>query len=511
MNIPKLDERKRNIKRKLIKFFTNKHNLMLLAVLLLAFIPRVMWFNVNEAVWWDEADYLAGAKVIGKGLDLAYNFNPRRPFFLSLFWGGLIALGANDMVLHFSVLVFSMIAVYLTYLIGKSLLNKNAGLIAAAMLSVFWLHLFHTARLLTDVVGLTFLLASVFYFLKGYVDKKGKKYIWLAGIFFGLSVFTRASLLMMGFPFFVLALIKDKWKILFNKHLWLAVILALLVISPFFIYLSTKYDNPIQKFTGSGGGEIRWQYGINILSFFENIHIIYSVVHPTFFILFIIGLIFSLDIFLGIDLLFKKGEKRLRKKLFILVFMLTAYVFFSLTHPYIDEPRYIFSTFVGMFIFAGIGLEKIRRFIAKYSKIIAIIIVILILVIGSYPNLKHANDLIKNKSTSYAPVKYAGEWLKKYTNVDETIISESLYQNMYYSERKTYAMRANWEPNNFTKLIRDKKISYVVVSLFEPGFTPEWLYYYPIEHPEQFAPVQAYYLDEERNQLALVIYKVLKH
>ena len=76
-------------KETVMKFLGNKdiHTYLLIALLIFAFILRLMYFNIDQAVWWDGADYLTGAKVIGQDLPLNhYEFNPRRPFFLSVFW-----------------------------------------------------------------------------------------------------------------------------------------------------------------------------------------------------------------------------------------------------------------------------------------------------------------------------------------------------------------------------------------------------------------------------------------
>lgn len=64
-------------------FFSDKYNLMLLGVLLLALILGLMYFTINKALWWDEAEYLSIAKHWAFGVPFGVSFI-RPPSFLRL-------------------------------------------------------------------------------------------------------------------------------------------------------------------------------------------------------------------------------------------------------------------------------------------------------------------------------------------------------------------------------------------------------------------------------------------
>ena len=40
----------------------NKSDILLIVILLLAFLIRLKYFNINTGIWWDEAEYLVMAK-----------------------------------------------------------------------------------------------------------------------------------------------------------------------------------------------------------------------------------------------------------------------------------------------------------------------------------------------------------------------------------------------------------------------------------------------------------------
>jgi len=496
-NSDKEDEVKtlENRKDKLKSFFKNKniYTYLLIALLLFAFILRLTYFNVNEAVWWDGADYLTGAKVWGQNLDLNYDFNPRRPFFMSLFWAGFYKLGLGEVSLHFSEVMFSMLGIFLVYLIGKEMFNKKVGLIAGFGMSVFWLHLFHTARLLSDIPALTFWLATVFFFYKGYIKKENSKFIWLAGFFFGLTLFTRTAYAIMLFPLMVYIISKEKLGFLKNKNFWIAVVLAFLAISPYIIYNFAIYDNPIEKITGLGSGEDRFRGAGNFMRLFYNLPIFHSTLFWTFLVLSILGFVMFFDLIVGFDMIFK--NEKIRKRLFLLVWILTPYVFHSLTAVAINEPRYLFASFAGLFIVFGYGVMFGYNKIKKYNKYIAMVFLIVILIVGGYGQLAHADRSIKSKATSYKEVKDAGVWLYQNTEYGDKVVSQSIYQNMYYSERYTFDFHSEegkLTEEEFNLKVKELKPKYMVVSVFEPGFTPDWAYSYGERNKDKVKPVIGY-------------------
>ena len=103
-------------------------------------------------------------------------------------------------------------------------------------------------------------------------------------------------------------------------------------------------------------------------------------------------------------------------------------------------------------------------------------------------------------------------------------MTASIVQNQYYSERQSYSFYGNntgiescWDltgalnlskfcqeetEKRFEARLEEINPSYIIVSVFEPVFTPQWAYTYGERH--NLTVVQAY---SQGNQPMLVIYK----
>jgi len=520
--MPEIEERKRDIIEVLKRYFSDWRNVVFVLVLLLSLVLRFNYYNVNVAQWWDEADYTTGAKVIANS-ELReslsqYTFNPRRPFFTSLFWGGILFFGGNDTALHFSVLLFSIIGVWLTYLIGKELFNKEAGIIGSLILGISWVHLFYTARFLTEIVATTFYLAAAYFFIKGFVKDDNWKMCALAGLFFGLSWFTRSQMIMMIVPFVVYLFLKDKFRLFLNKKVYITLLLILIAMSPFFLYL-LSFENPIKTYSGVGTGRFE---GGGLKGFIENTAIILNSFQGLFFTLLLIGLVaYGIDIVLGYDFIWK-GDKEILKKIFVLLWVLMPWLFFGLTFNRGLEDRYFIPSFPIAFLIIGFLLIKAKELFEKYvnfkySKFVAYAIILLILTYGANTQLKTADDLIKARANTFDLTKYAGEWIKERSDSKDSVVSASKYQNMYYSERDTFPFcEDNKCRENETIFIDKLKVinpKYVVVSVYEPGFTPQWAYTIGQRYSNLLGPVKAYCQEpgcEKGGAPLLIVYEYTK-
>ncbi|HLC55050.1 MAG TPA: glycosyltransferase family 39 protein [Candidatus Nanoarchaeia archaeon] len=513
-------------KQKLWSLLKNKQVWVIAAILVFAFILRYVVAISNEppAQWWDSGDYLTGAKEIWNIAEYdTYTLSPRRPFFLSVLWGFFLKLGGDDTILLFVSVLFSLAVVWLTYKIAKTLFSQEVAWISAILSAVFWQYIFHTTRLLTDIPSLAFMLASLYFFWQGYGEERSKKDLIFAGLFFGLAWFTRAASLIYIVPLFAVVLVKDRWKFVLNKKLWLMVLVAVIAISPFIIWLFAEFENPVQKFTGIGGTEQRFAGRGQLKYLWENLdHIANDVFSPAiagkFFsarflgFLAILGVFFlSSSLFFGFDVMWKTKSKELLKRWFLLVWLLTPYVFYSLTGAGVED-RYLFGMFPVLFMAFGEALVRLKNAI-KQNKAIAYAIIVLILLAIGYFQVDVGISSAKSARYGFAEIAYAGAWIKANSDSDDAVITSSKYQNMYYSERNTYPFVEKAEDrenaSSFIPYLEKINPKFVVVSVYEPAFTPPWAYAFPQEHPELFQPMQAYY--DSSNNPRLVIYGYMKH
>ncbi len=489
----------------------NKYFIILIIILALGFFLRLYYFNVNSAVWWDESDYLLEAKKIALGdshTELKdYDLNPRRPFLLPLIWAGLYSVGGGETSFRFVELLFSFATLVLIYLFGKELFDKKIALIATFLMSVFWLDLFVTGRLLTDTPSAMFWILTLYLFYKGYLKENANhKYLWLAGISFGLAVFSRAASLLMIIPLGLIIVLKDKFNFIKNKNIWIAGVLSVLVMTPFLIWLGLNYDSPIQKFTGIGESRFSWGMGFKgILGFLYNFPTHYLLY--ILFILFIIGLLYLLfNLIIGADFLFKKeGEKQ--RKLFLLLIWIIVPIYFFGYWPGALEDRYILGIFPAVFYLVAFGAMNLYNYISKYQKPIALVIVLFLIIFGAYYQFDYGRSIIDSKKNSYLEIKEAALWVKERSTKEDYTFTISYPQHLLYSERPTYALGGLDTKEKFEAKVKELKPKYMILSAYEAVITPPWMLNYPMENKDKMQPVQAYFMDEEQTKPLVVIYE----
>ncbi len=219
------------------------------------------------------------------------------------------------------------------------------------------------------------------------------------------------------------------------------------------------------------------------------------------FPIFIFGLVLFLDFFLGLDLIFE--NRLLQKKIFTLLWIVMPTVGYAVQgaggQSYLD-PRYLIVCAPAIFFVTGYGLVKIYDYVkdkVKYGKWIALGVILIILGIGGYSQLVYAREMIDSKKESYLQVKEAALWMKANSVPGDVIISNSIPQTMYYSDRPVYMMDKFNE-----KEILEKNPKYLVVSVYEKS--PEWFYEYPEKN--NLKPVRIYTLDGKMP--SLVIYQM---
>jgi hypothetical protein len=500
----KIEKRKSRILEKFNRWLEKEGNKLFLGIFIFSIIVRLYFFfqTLDQAVWWDAGDYLSQAKYIGGLIKFEYIFNPRRPFFLAVLWGTLFRLGFGETMLRITELLFSIFGILGMYLIGKKMFNYKVGLISSFLLAIFWQHLFFSFRLMTEIPTLTFFLFAMYFFWRGYVKKEKPKIILpLFGLFLGLSLLTRGGTLMMGLSLFLFLITTDKLKFLKNKYLWISGLIFALVMSTFFIFIYFQSGgNPVKQYVGIGEGRFSARKAMGLPGILT-----YSGFFPEYLgwallIPFLLGLlIFLSDIFIRLDLIWKDNLK-LKKNLFLFFWIIVPFLFHSIVIGHM-EPRYLIMAFPPFFIILSQGLLKIKDIAEKYQKQLGLILIVLILILGSFYQLNRASSIIQNKKESYMEVKRAGLWIKENSSPGDVILSMSIFQNMYYSERKTLRIPQN--QTEFHEMVDELKPEYYVVSIFENH--PSWTYSYPEETPSLF-PVKVY---KKQNKPVLIIYKFL--
>lgn len=494
-------------------WFANPYNKLFLLILIAAFVIRLWVFfkTSQQPLWWDEADYMSTAKRWGLDLNIRDTWYYRRGFLWPLATSLFFKFGLGEIGVRFLEVLFSTGIIALTYILVSMIFNKKIALLVTLASAVSWIYLFFTGRIMTEIPATFLLLTAAIFFWKGYVLNQNRKFIWLFGLFLGLAILIRFQFAMMVFPFIIFIFVKERFKALKNKDLWISAFVLLLVFLPLFIIYTKHYGNifvDIPKHYFDVGVEeptAHWKWKGLFYYFIKSDGLLYMLSWPLL-ISFLLGcLIYFSDLILGFDKIFKSLE--LQKKIFVLFFILVPFLVLGYMSEYIEQ-RYIMSTLPFLFSLVAIpfiSLEKLTK-----EKIYAYAL-ILIFLAALIPNITTATSLIDSKLTSYGEVKESALWMKANSNPGDVIIGTSLPQTTYYSERSVYTYGTQSDlskfktPAELDTLIQETNPRFFVISAIEP-WTPEWAYTYGENHKDTMKIVQAYM---SGNQPVLVIYEFI--
>ena len=153
--------RKSNINKFLFGWVKDNYDKAFVGVLVLAFILRFIIFlkTMDQAIWWDAADYLATAKrwagINPHFIDMWYY---RRGFFWPLFGAFFFWIGIGEIGIRISVLFFSAGIVASSYFLVSKMFGKKHALLTSIALSFSWVYLFFSGRPLTNLPATFFLI-----------------------------------------------------------------------------------------------------------------------------------------------------------------------------------------------------------------------------------------------------------------------------------------------------------------------------------------------------------------
>ena len=267
-----------------IMFRQDKFNTTLLIILLCGLILRIYVSSDHYLHDWDERYHALVAKnLMQHPLKPTLYDNPILPYDYKD-WGSnyvwlekppvplwFIALsiytfGNNEFAVRFPSLILSLLAIYLTYLIGCYLFDKKTGLMAAFFHSINGL-LIEVAggRLSSDHVETCFIffieLAILFCVLS--IIKKNKYYLsFLIGVFTGLAILSKWFPALIVFPVWITgAILSGRFTLREGiKNVSLILIGFILTAAPWFIYILNQYPNEarwvIHKFLFAYSGVI---------------------------------------------------------------------------------------------------------------------------------------------------------------------------------------------------------------------------------------------------------------
>ncbi len=478
-------------KEKIKNWLSNKYNLSFLGIFLFAIAIRIYYFTITKTqpLWWDEADYMAYAKNLA-GLPVDWIITPQHnsifPFIVSWFF----RLGISEPTIKFVLEVIpSIFLILLTYYLCTQMYNdKRIALISSFIIAVFWPILFNTFRFHLGIPGLFLGFLAIFIFWQGYENKQ-KIFNkinpqWAVPIAAALSILayaTRRGYFLFGAIFLVYMLISKDFKSLIkDKCNWIALGISGILLLLFETFLFT---NPITSVAGT----YRRAAEFTFLPFdvFEAYFLTGNYFSSPLFILFYLGLLIMAGTLIMSFGHIKKSQK-LKADLFSvisIILVLSYFLFYQMRIDSFGEPRWYFPLLFGAFICISKSTLFIADFFKKHHKTLPIIAIVLLMGIGGYYQVQHADTIIKSKAPSFEGIRQAGLYLKENSNPNDIIISIPLPQPAYYSERKVInlAMLTGEEESEdvsfeefLSKLEQNPEARFILVSFSEPNH-PEWM------------------------------------
>jgi len=489
--------------KKLIDWIKQPSNLAILGILILAFIVRLYYFIItkNQALWWDGACYGALAKnLITHYWDNAVIIlgeTEIRPPLMPFLWSLLLRLELQELTIKFLFeFLPSLATVLLFYLVAEKMFNKRIAIFSSLILAVSWIHVFYSMRLLTHIPALFLSVLSIYFFLKAVETEKIHLVFFALSIFSAfLSILMRWSFGLIGIAYILFLVFTRKLSFLKQKSFWIGGLLGTIPIIIFFLINLIKVKHFFPALSVYGASALsKSSYAFYTFGFFSHI------LQLPFFILFLLGLaILLIQLALGFGMIFK--SKKLSYYSFLLTLLVLNLIFLVCFIRY-AEDRYLFECFISIIFIVALGIDYIYLFIKKYSKIIAIIFAVLVLLLGIYYQFNFGDNMIKEKAQSFYQIKEAFLWLKDNTPENSSILSSGTDPwTIYYAERMQISF-------NETMTLKELNPDYVVVHAF-PSQSKDFIPYLQ-NYEDKLIPLAQIFFDPDKTAPAVTIYKFKK-
>ncbi|HEY1265816.1 MAG TPA: glycosyltransferase family 39 protein [Candidatus Binatia bacterium] len=475
-----------------------------LGVLLLAFLIRLNYFLItrDQPLWWDEAAYMLKAKALVYGTPET-GWRQTRPLLLPMLAAAFFKIGLGETAIRLLWIVLSTTGIFLLYRIGAAIIGKRVGLYAAILMSVFYVDLFYYTRLLVDTAQVFFILAAALS-LVCYLYGGGSKYTaWAVAplIVIGTAMRFTAVLFFAVVGLFLFGL--QGTRILKKREWQVSAGLAFVTLLPLMLYYWIEDRNPLYPFfyervlrvpgaTGNSFGKVFSEY----IQYFPN----YTNIAVT--VVFIAGMVVA-AVYLLRCFATVRADRAGQAYALLLLWIAIPLLFFGF---FVDhfEDRFLSMIFPAVFLLTGAAIDAGYNFLKRYSFSMAAAAVTLFLLYAAVSMALRSDAVIADNLNSFAAIQNAGLWIKAHSQPGDSVITSSVPQNTYYSERRSYAIPQQQE--EFERRVAEHKPKYLVLSLWEQS--PYWAYRWPAANPGKASAAAVFFFDEDRKRPAAIVYSL---
>lgn len=365
------------------------------------------WAPLGVVHSWNETYYLERTNYVSNGGSYLDGIFDNPPFFVYALSFLSKFTGINLIAFRLFNIFCTLITVYVIYLIGKAIKDKETGLISAALYAFFPMNVIFSKILQIEMFGIM-LMTVTFYF--AVLGTKENKWFLLSGVFLGLTAFTKIPFALVFIPICFL-MIQKKTQL---KFYIILIAEAILILLPWGIYVLLtkpsflKSTSSTTNFFGLGTMHAKGAPYQTVM------------------------IILALTVFILLVVFFWRKKLKTAEGKTLAIFALIFSLFFVVlpNHEY-----YLLPVFVPLFLFMGLVYCKKEK-IKKIKKIIAIFFVISVIFLVAKPfydvNWDDASNYIKenfqsNVNVSSTNPEVLGYLLSK--NVSWLTMDEISYNN----------------------------------------------------------------------------------
>ena len=421
--------------------------------------------TADQPVWWDEAQYLLKAKALALGTPDT-GFWAGRPPLLPLLLSGVFAMGLGEVTIRVLLVAASQASVYLTYRIGQLLFGDLAGLLGAWLFGLFYVNVFFTMRVMTEIPQLLLVLLAIQQLLVG-----GRFGAAKAALALSLAVFIRYPSALMFIVIAVFIVRIEGLSALRNRQNALAVGVAVFVAFPFLLSSHMSRGDPFAALKMSA----YLMPAMDITTRLSGLVWYWNWVRAA------LGLAISAAVVAGVlvsAIGVVQGGRSPRRAdtsradLLILLWIAVPAVYFGLlVRPGIDRDRYILLALPPLFLATGRVLAWLVESLARYTRasVAAPVIVVMIASAGSL--LALTDRAIRSRRQSFIELRDAARWVTPRLTANSMVLSKSVPQLTYYTSHAVTRLPDTLA--DFDALRTAGRVDFVIITQYEAH--PAWI------------------------------------
>jgi hypothetical protein len=431
-------------------------------LLCFAFAIRLYYFQQasTQPLWWDEAEYLLKAKSLVFGTPDT-GFFDARPLGFPLTLAAFYELGLGETSVRVALLVASLAAVYLTYSIGERLFGTVASFAGTGLFAMFYVPIFYTNRVLTEIPRLLLgLLAARLYLSNRSVV------MWSAIPVLALATFMHLTAAIFVGVFGVHFAAVHGYRQLRNNTKLVAIVVAVM-----FVLVVWNLDALLSTLAGWRVMFPRHLVSPNHLKRLGlSLDWFYQRLGPLLGVLLLVGAVLLLDWLRQPRKLVRGESPVLANKLFVFLWLIGTLAFFG-TIVVAFQDRYMILTLPAIFWTIGLATAELAAGARRIHHLAPWAIVGAILVAGGIQFLPDGDMAFRSGVQSQSALRDAAAWIKDRTSAPDTLMSLSVPQLTYYTERATY--RLPTQRDDYEIALKRHQTRFVVLTKFERH--PAWI------------------------------------